>query len=183
MPYVAGQNSCSAWLWKTQVLLRYKEPLKKWNTILLICCVFSYVALCQLYNMLTFTSTVKSAYVHCCVLAESCLTCSFLVLPDDNEPLLISQLCVHEHLAPSVPLFEASAPSTLTSPVQHHRFKRRQRKTNGIQPQPPETPHPLFQGNTGDASSVSQWLPLVRGCVRHHWYTDVRVWSSYVVLG
>lgn len=67
---------------------------------------------CQLYNMLTFTSTVKSVYLHCCVLAESCLTCSFLVLSDDNEPLLISQLCVHEHLAPSVPLLEASAPST-----------------------------------------------------------------------
>lgn len=35
-----------------------------------------------------------------------------MVLSNDNEPLLISQLCVNEHLAPSVSLLEASEPST-----------------------------------------------------------------------
>lgn len=39
------------------------------------------------------------------------------------------------------------------------------------------------EGNLSDASVVSQWPPLVKGCVQHHWYTDWVTFFPCDVLG
>lgn len=47
-----------------------------------------------------------------------------------------------------------------------------------MEPTPASTQSPSFvsvpqkEGNIGDASGVSQWLPRVKGCGQHHWYTN-----------